>query len=125
MRIKKGDLVYITTGREKGLTGRVRKVLPKENRVVIEGRNIVLRHLKQGPQGQEGGILPREASIDASNVMLYSEELKRGVRVRARYVGAKEELYATKAAAKASFGEDVPAHILKVRFAPKTGEIFE
>lgn len=125
MRIKKGDLVYITTGRERGLTGRVRQVLPKSNRVVIEGRNIVQRHMRQGPQGQEGGILPKEASIDASNVMLYSEQAKRGVRVRARFVGAGDELFATKAQAEASFGDEVPAHIRKVRFAPKTGEIFE
>ncbi len=125
MRIKKGDLVYIMAGRERGLTGRVRRVLPKKNRVVIEGRNIVKRHLKRGPQGQEGGILPKEASIDASNVQLYSEELKRGVRVRARYVGASDALFATKAEAEASFGAEVPEHVRKVRFAPKTGEIFE
>lgn len=125
MRIKKGDLVYITTGRERGLTGRVRQVLPKSNRVVIEGRNIVQRHLRQGPQGQEGGILPKEASINASNVMLYSEQVKRGVRVRARFVGSSDELYATKAEAEASFGGKAPAHIRKVRYAPKTGEIFE
>jgi large subunit ribosomal protein L24 len=125
MRIKKGDLVYITTGRERGLTGRVRQVSPKSNRVVIEGRNIVQRHLRQGPQGQEGGILPKEASVDASNVMLYSEQIKRGVRVRARFVGADNALFATKALAEESFGGKAPEHIRKVRFAPKTGEIFE
>jgi large subunit ribosomal protein L24 len=124
MKIKKGDVVYITTGKERGLTGRITTVLRKENRVIVEGRNIVKRHLKQGPQGQEGGILPREASIDASNVLLLSEKTGKGVRVSSRFVGAEDQLYKTRAEAKLSLG-DPAAQVKKVRFAPKTGERFE
>lgn len=124
MKIKKGDVVYIAAGKERGLTGRVTSVLRKENRVIVEGRNIVKRHLKQGPQGQEGGILPREASMDASNVMLLSEKTGKGVRVCSRFVGAGDQLYKTRAEAQASLG-DAAAQVKKVRFAPKTGERFE
>lgn len=133
MRIKKGDLVVITAGRERGLTGRVRKVLPKADRVIVEGRNVVNRHMRRGPQGQEGGILPKEAPIHASNVMLFSEKIPDGqggtraggVRVSMRYLGAEDKPYANLAFAQESFGGEVPGRIRKVRFAPKTGEIFE
>ena len=54
MKIKKGDIVYIAAGKERGLTGRVTNVMRQENRVLVEGRNIVKRHLKQGSQGQIG-----------------------------------------------------------------------
>jgi|JI61114C2RNA_FD_contig_71_1198967_length_4440_multi_3_in_0_out_0_2 large subunit ribosomal protein L24 len=124
MKIKKGDVVYITTGKERGLTGRVTNVIRKENRVIVEGRNIVKRHLKQGPQNQEGGILPREASMDASNVMLLSETTGKGVRVCSKFVGAEDQLFGTRAEAQKSFGEG-EAQVKKVRYAPKTGERFE
>ena len=125
MKIKKGDIVYIAAGKERGLTGRVTNVMRQENRVLVEGRNIVKRHLKQGPQGQEGGILPREASIDASNVMILSNKTGKGVRVCSRFMGAEGKLYTTRFAAQASFGEGGEGAAKKVRYAPKTEEIFE
>jgi len=125
MRIKKGDMVIITAGRERGLTGRVRQVLPREDRVIIENRNIVKRHLKRGPQGQEGGILPKEAPVHRSNVMLFSETEKRGVRVSMRYVGADDALFESEQAARESYAGDAPQRIRKVRYAKKTGEIFD
>lgn len=125
MRIKKNDFVVILSGKERGQTGRVKQVLPKVNRVVVEGRNVVHRHLRQGPQGQEGGIIPKEAPLDASNVALYSEKAEGPVRVRTRFVGTGGQLFPTRGAAIASFGDDGAAAIKKVRYAPKTGEIFD
>jgi len=125
MRIKKNDMVIILTGKERGMTGRVMQVLPKKNQVLVENRNMVQRHLAAGPQGQEGGIIPREAPIDASNVAIYSEEAGRGVRVRARFRGANGQLFAQRHEAVASFGDKVPDTITKVRYAPQTGEVFD
>ncbi|MCI0395152.1 MAG: 50S ribosomal protein L24 [Chloroflexi bacterium] len=74
MRIKKGDQVEVIAGNDKGLRGTVQRVLPKENRVVVSGVNIVKKHQRPRPTGgrtpAQGGIIEFEASIDASNVML-------------------------------------------------------
>lgn len=125
MHVKTGDMVVIISGKEKGLKGKVLKVLRKENRVVIEGRNLVKRHLKPNPLiGREGGVIEKEASIHASNVLLYSEKLDGPVRVQRKYVGSDGSLFATKAEAVKTF-DTAPAHIEKVRFSPKSGERFE
>lgn len=125
MRIKKNDVVIILTGKERGMTGRVMRVVPEKNKVVIEGRNMVQRHVKRSAQGQEGGIIPREAAIDASNVALYSEQAGGGVRVRSRFIGTGGQLFPTREQAAVSFGDEVPERIQKVRWAPKTGETFD
>lgn len=124
MRIKKNDVVIILTGKERGMTGRVMRVLPDKNKVIIEARNKVKRHVKR-QQNQDGGIIEREAAIDASNVALYSEQAQRGVRVRSRFVGQSGQLFPTREGAAASFGDAQPERIKKVRWAPKTGEIFD
>ena len=67
-KVRKGDRVVVNTGRDKGKQGEVLKVLPKENRVVVQGVMIARRHQKAGPRNPEGGIVPREAPIAASNV---------------------------------------------------------
>ena len=68
-KVKKGDRVVITTGRNKGVTGEVLKVLPAENRVVVQGVNVVKRHQKPG-QMDPGGIKTFEAPIHVSNVAI-------------------------------------------------------
>jgi large subunit ribosomal protein L24 len=81
-KIKKGDLVVVITGRDKGQQGRVLEVL--ENRVVVEGVQRVKRHTKvsQSQRGtRSGGIETVEAPIHVSNVMLVDPETKRGTRV--------------------------------------------
>ena len=80
-RIKKGDTVIVITGKDKGKIGKVLKVLPKENRVVVEGVNIVKRHQKQTAT-QQGGIIEKEAPIHISNVMLYDPKTGKRTRVR-------------------------------------------
>ena len=124
MKIKKGDVVIILSGKERGNTGRVLRVDTKSDRVFVEGRNIVKRHQRANAAGLEAGIISKEAGIHVSNVALYSEKLKRGVRVSARYEGKDSALFTTKAEALKSFGEPV-ARINKVRYCVKTGEIFK
>jgi large subunit ribosomal protein L24 len=68
-KIKKGDKVVVIAGRDKGRKGEVTLVLPKEGRAVVSGVNTVKRHQKQ-TQGQEGGIITKEAPIQLSNIAI-------------------------------------------------------
>ena len=72
MRIKKGDTVQVISGKDKGKTGEVLRTLPLENRVVVQGVNLRTRHVKPTQEGETGRILTEEASLHASNVMIYS-----------------------------------------------------
>jgi large subunit ribosomal protein L24 len=69
MNVKKGDNVMVIAGKDKGKAGKVLKVLPEENRVYVEGINIVSKSKKPRNAQDKGGILKQEAAIDASNVM--------------------------------------------------------
>jgi large subunit ribosomal protein L24 len=66
-KIKKGDKVVVLTGRDKGRTGEVVQVMPKEERALVRGVNLVKRHQRQ-TANQEGGIISKEASIHLSNI---------------------------------------------------------
>jgi len=68
-KIKKGDKVVVLSGRDKGRTGEVLKMMPKEDKAVVRGVNLVRRHQRQTPQ-QEGGIITKEAPIHVSNLAL-------------------------------------------------------
>ena len=82
-KIRKGDEVVVTTGRDKGRRGTVTKVL--EGRLVVEGINVIKRHTKPNPQRNvQGGIVEKEASIDVSNVALWNPVTKKGDRVGIR-----------------------------------------
>lgn len=81
MHVKNGDTVVVISGKDKGKTGKVMKVFPKEYRLIVEGVNMITKHKKaQGPT-QPGGILKYEGPINASKVMYYCEKDKTGVRV--------------------------------------------
>ena len=80
MRLKTGDKVIVITGSNKGKEGTIKKVLRKENKVIIEGVNIVHKHKKANGQ-ESGGILDIEAAINASNVMLIDPKTKKPTRV--------------------------------------------
>lgn len=67
LKVKKGDRVIVITGKDKGKRGEVLRALPSENRVIVQGVNVVKRHQRQ-TQAQEGGIIEKEASIHVSNV---------------------------------------------------------
>jgi large subunit ribosomal protein L24 len=68
-RIRKGDNVVVITGRDKGRSGEVIKVMPKENRALVRGVNMVTRHQRQSAS-QEGGLIRKEAPIHLSNIAL-------------------------------------------------------
>ena len=125
MHVKTGDMVILISGKEKGMKGKILRVLPKGERVIVEGRNLVKRHQKPNSMiGREGGIIEREAPLHASNVLLLSEKTGRGVRTQKRYVGKNGNLYSTKVEALATY-EHAPNRLPKVRWAPKTDERFE
>ena len=98
-KIKKGDRVVILTGKDKGRQGAVLKILPKDNRVVVEGLNMVQRHTRPSQADPQGGIKHKEASLHLSNVAIVDTNGK-ATRVGFRVDGDK-----------------------KVRFAKTTGEV--
>ena len=69
MKIRKGDSVKILTGNDKGKVGRIIKVYPDKDRVVVEGINLVKKHMRPTQENQQGGIIEKEASIHISNVI--------------------------------------------------------
>ena len=80
--IRKNDTVIITTGKDRGKKGRVLSVIPGRNRVIVEGVNLIKRHTRPNPQKNiKGGIVEREASIHASNVMLLDPDTNEPTRV--------------------------------------------
>lgn len=70
MHVRKGDEVLVISGNYKGQRGRVLKVFPDKNRVIVEGINFIKRHMRPTQQFPQGGIIEREAPIHASNVMV-------------------------------------------------------
>ena len=81
MRIRKGDTVQILNGKDKGKTGEVLKTMPTENRVIVQGINLRTKHVKPSQEGESGRIVTEEASLHASNVMVYSTDKKVASRV--------------------------------------------
>src|SRR3989338_873220 len=79
-RIKKGDTVAVISGRDKGKSGAVLKMLRKDNRLLVQGVNLIKRHQKQ-TMNQEGGIIQKEASIHISNVAHIDPKSKKPTRV--------------------------------------------
>lgn len=81
MQVRKNDSVMVIGGKERGKTGKVLRVLPDKDAVIVERLNMVKRHTKpRGPQ-QPGGIVEKEASIHASNIMLMCDKCNAPVRI--------------------------------------------
>ena len=99
-KIKKGDTVKVIAGKDNGKEGKVLSVDPKNNKVVVEGVNVIKKHTKPSVANQNGGIITKEAAIDASNVMYVHKG-------KATRVGFKIE------------------NDKKVRFAKSTGEVID
>jgi large subunit ribosomal protein L24 len=76
MKIRKGDMVIVLSGNDKGKTGRVLRADPKKNRVLVEGVRLVKRHTRPTQRNPKGGIVEREGSIHESNVALYRDGSK-------------------------------------------------
>jgi len=86
--IRKNDNVLVITGKNRGTRGRVLKVDPTKNRLVIEGVNMIKRHTKPNPQKNiKGGVVEREASVHASNVQLVCPECGKQTRVGRKILG--------------------------------------
>ncbi|MBL1212979.1 MAG: 50S ribosomal protein L24 [Ignavibacteriae bacterium] len=81
MKIKKEDSVVVIAGNFRGKTGKVLKVFPKENRLIVEGVNIRKRHSKPTQQNPQGGIIEKEAPIHVSNVMLLDPKTNEPTRL--------------------------------------------
>jgi len=73
MDIRKGDTVLVITGKYKGRKGRVLRTMPSEDRLIVEGVNMMKRHTRPSSRNQQGGIVERERPIHASNVMAWCE----------------------------------------------------
>lgn len=81
-KIKKGDLVAVIAGKDKGKQGKVLELLTKQSRVLVEGVNRVKRHTKPSQKNPQGGILEKEAPLHISNVMLVDPKTNKGGRIK-------------------------------------------
>ena len=79
-KIKKGDRVIVTTGRDKGKRGEVRQVMPEDGRAIVAGVNLVRRHTRQTAQ-TEGGIISKESTIHLSNLAILDPKTGKPTRV--------------------------------------------
>jgi large subunit ribosomal protein L24 len=86
LRIKNGDTVEVRVGKDKGKRGKVIRVLPREDKVVIEGVNVITRHRKARPGTPQAGIIKQEAPIGTSKVMLFHERHEKAVRTGVRFL---------------------------------------
>ncbi len=90
MKIKKGDTVKIISGKNRGKTGKITHVFPKENKIVVEGVNVRKRHTRPKKQGQKGQIIQRPMPIDVSNAVLICSRCSKPTRVGSGVAGAKK-----------------------------------
>lgn len=103
VHVKTGDQVVVIAGKDAGKQGKIVKVIPSKQRVVVEGINIVKRHTKPNQNQQQGGIMEMPAPIHASNVMPFCSKCNQGVRV----------------------GHKVLDNGTKVKYCKKCGEILD
>ena len=90
MHVKKGDKVVVIAGSDKGKIGKVLANMPKQNRVIVEGVNMITKHQKQTKEMQQAGIIHKEGTINTSNVMLYCDKCKSGVRTESKIENGKK-----------------------------------
>ena len=90
MNVKKGDTVVVLSGKDKGRRGKVQATVPSEAKVVVEGVNMVTCHTKPRRQGEEGGIIRREAALYASKVQVVCPKCGKGTRVAHKIENGKK-----------------------------------
>jgi large subunit ribosomal protein L24 len=91
MRVAKNDIVEVIAGNDRGKRGKILKVFPETNRLLVEGVNFVHRHTRPRRRGDQGGIVEKEAPMNASNVLLVCTKCNRGVRVRTKVLTDKSK----------------------------------
>ena len=94
LKIRKGDMVQVIAGDDRGKTGRVLSIDEAKQRLIVEKINFVKRHTRARSQNQQGGIIEKEAPVHISNVMLYDPKAGRGVRIGVRFTkdGKRERI---------------------------------
>jgi large subunit ribosomal protein L24 len=102
-RIIKGDTVVVISGKDSGKTGKVSRVLPEADKVVVEGVNLVKRHTRPTPRNPSGGIIEREQPIHASKVMPVDPKTGKATRVRFKTLESGKKI---RIAVKS--GEEIP-----------------
>jgi len=91
LHVKTGDRVFVIAGKDKGKIGTVKKVLPSDNKVVVEGVNIITKATKANPMlGTQGGLIKKEAPIAASNVMICCPQTEKPTRIKHEIVDGKK-----------------------------------
>ena len=90
VHVKSGDTVMVISGKDRGKTGKVLEVSPKEGKIIVEDINIATKHLKPRRQGDAGGILKVPAAMYASKVMLYCGKCKKPTRIAHKIEGSKK-----------------------------------
>ena len=106
MKIKKGDQVKVISGKHRGKAGKVLRVFPENNRVLVEGVNLIYRHTRPSQKNPKGGIVEKEGTINASNVMVFDSRSNTPTRVGYRLIEDTEK-----------------KTVNKVRISNKSGEI--
>jgi large subunit ribosomal protein L24 len=96
MHVKKGDNIIVLSGKDKGKKSKVLRVLPKENRVLVEGVNIFKKHMKARGEGRPGQMIEVSRPIHLSNVLPVDKKTGKGTRVGTKKVGDKKVRIAQK-----------------------------
>ncbi|MEN9822634.1 MAG: ribosomal protein [Actinomycetota bacterium] len=92
MKLKKGDIVRVIAGKDKGVEGEIAQVLPTENKVIVNGVNTAKKHQKPRSATQQGGIIDRDMPVDASNVMLVHKGKTTRVGYKVAADGTKQRI---------------------------------
>ena len=91
LHVKTGDRVIITAGKDKGKQGNIKKAIPSESKVVVEGANMITKAVKANPAyGIEGGLIKKEAPLDSSNVMIVCPACEKATRIAHKIVDGKK-----------------------------------
>ncbi|XP_024973492.1 uncharacterized protein LOC112511966 [Cynara cardunculus var. scolymus] len=116
-KILRGDNVMIIRGKDKGATGTIKRVIRSQNRVIVEGKNLVKKHIKQG-QGHEGGIFTVEAPLHVSNVQIVDPVTRQPCKVGTRYQEDGTKVRVSRGIGAS--GTIIPRpEILKIRVTPR------
>jgi large subunit ribosomal protein L24 len=96
LKVKSGDLVKVIAGDHKGSEGKIVKVFPDKNKVIVEGVNVVSKHTKPSASSPQGGIVKKEAPIHISNVALVDKKTKEATKVGFKMEGDKKVRFSKK-----------------------------